>query len=946
VSGTRAAHTLLEREDELARLEDGIEAAADQRGSLQLIEGPAGIGKSELLAAARSRARAADFQVLEARGGELERSFGFGVVRQLFEGPLRDASTARRRELLEGAASHAAPALLVEGSDRASQSGAPVGDPAASIHHGLHWLVANIAEAAPVLIAIDDLHWADSASVRWLVYLARRLSDLPILAVAATRLGEPGLDPPLLAALEREPATAVIRPEVLSVGAGAELIRLELGTDAEDAFAAACHRVAGGNPFLLRELIEAVRQDQIPPTAESIARIEELRPETISRSILLRLASLPEGAEPLARAVSILGEAEPRHAAALAQLSSEAAASAADALGAGAILAPGHPLHFSHPLIRAAVYAEIPESQRALAHHRAAEVLADGGASPEQVAAQLLESEPAGDEAAMETLRRAAADATARMAPDAAVAYLRRALVEPASAAMRKELLIDLIGAAVQAADLSAFEGVSNDPVAELSSDTDTLNAAGPDVVAWLFFGGRLEQMTEVIERGTAAYREAGEDALALQTESLALAVIDITPEEAVTRLESYRDRLAPDSPEQRAWFAMRGWWQHFVGGPASESVALVREGLAGGLSLEGAQVGPVFAQAILVLLRADELDEAEPMIDLLLDDARREGGPAYFASAFGLRSWLAYRRGDLNSARVDADRAVDLTREHRVALALAVSLRWLLDVLIETGELAEAEAALESNGLAGPLPDFWWFAPLRFVRARLRIGLGRTTDGIADLHEMLRQREATRPASEPVASTLALALNSLGREPDEVARLLAWEMDVAREWGTPRGIGVALRAKGLAERGERRIELLQEAVETLAESPAKLERARALADLGAALRRENRRKDAREPLKEAIELAHRCGASLIEEAAGEELSATGAKPRRVMLSGVESLTPSELRVARMAADGLENRGIAQELFVSVKTVETHLGHVYQKLDISSRKELPEALSD
>jgi DNA-binding CsgD family transcriptional regulator len=945
VSATSAANILLEREGELAKLEDGMDAAADARGSLILIRGPAGIGKSELLAVASSGARDRDFEVLSARGGEFEQSFGFGIARQLFEAKLSEAGAVERRELLEGAASLAAPAVLVGGGDRGSQPGSmPIGDPAAPIHHGLHWLLANIADKRPVLVSIDDLQWADAGSVRWLVYLARRVSELAVLVGAAVRSGEPGLDPQLLAALEREPATQVLHPRVLSEEASTELVRTELGNDAERDFCRACHRATGGNPFLLRELIAAARADAIPPAAESIARIEELHPETISRSLLLRLASLPEGAEPLSRAVAILGEAEPRHAGSLAELGSDEVASAADALAAAAILAPGHPLRFSHPLIRAAVYAEIPESQRALAHYRAAGILADGGATPEEVAAQLLESEPAGDEAAVEALRRAAADAITRTAPDAAVAYLRRALVEPASAAMRKELLIELIAAAAQSADLSAFEGVSDDPVAELSRDTETLTASGSHLVAWLFFGGRLEEMTDVIERAIAAYAGAGEDGLALRTESLALAVIDIRPEEAVARLESYRDRLAPDSAEQRAWFAMRGYWQHFVGGPASESVALVRQGLAEGLSLEGAEVGPVFAQAILVLLRADQLDEAEPLIDLLLDDARREGGPVYFASGVGLRSSLAFRWGDLRSARADADRAVNLCREHRIPLALAVSLRWLLDVLVETGELAEAEAALVSSGLAGPLPDFWWFASLRFARARLRIAQGRTDEGIADLREMLRQREATRPASDPVASTLALALNSLGGEPDEVERLLDRELDAAHEWGTPRGIGVALRAAGLVEQGDRRTQLLQQAVEALAPSPARLELARALVDLGATLRRANHRRAAREPLREALKIAHPCGATVIEQAAREELAATGAKPRRVMLSGVESLTPSELRVAGMAAQGLENRQIAQELFVSVKTAETHLGHVYRKLDISSRKQLPDAL--
>jgi DNA-binding CsgD family transcriptional regulator len=231
-------------------------------------------------------------------------------------------------------------------------------------------------------------------------------------------------------------------------------------------------------------------------------------------------------------------------------------------------------------------------------------------------------------------------------------------------------------------------------------------------------------------------------------------------------------------------------------------------------------------------------------------------------------------------------------------------------------------------------------------VRAKLRVAQGRTEEGIEGLRARLNWREKSNPANDPVASTLALALHSLEREPEEVRRLLDWELEAANEWGTPRGIGITLRAKGVVEGGERGIELLGESVASLRSSPSRLELARSLTDLGAALRRANRRTDAREPLREGLELATRCGAAPLAERAREELAATGAKPRRVMLSGVESLTPSELRVARLAAGGLGNREIAQELFVSVKTVETHLGSAYRKLDLGSRRELPEALSD
>jgi DNA-binding CsgD family transcriptional regulator len=389
----------------------------------------------------------------------------------------------------------------------------------------------------------------------------------------------------------------------------------------------------------------------------------------------------------------------------------------------------------------------------------------------------------------------------------------------------------------------------------------------------------------------------------------------------------------------------MRGWWQHLWGGSADQSASLVRRGIDHGELLEIHDLGPAFGQAVLVLIRADDLDEAEIWVGRMVEDARTRS-PAYMGSALGLRSWLAQRRGDLRAAELDARRTVEICKEHRTPLALAINLRWLFDVLLETGGYKEAQRELETAGFDGPLPDFWWFAPLRFVRARLRLTQGRTEEAIEELRARLNWREKSNPANDPVASTLALALHSLDRDPREVERLLEWELEAGREWGTPRGVGIALRAQGLVENGDGGIELLTESVEVLRTSPARLELARSLTDLGAALRRANQRSDAREPLREALELATRCGATALADRALEELAATGAKPRRVMLSGVESLTPSEVRVARLAAGGMGNREIAQELFISVKTVETHLGSAYRKLDISSRQDLPEALSD
>ena len=178
----------------------------------------------------------------------------------------------------------------------------------------------------------------------------------------------------------------------------------------------------------------------------------------------------------------------------------------------------------------------------------------------------------------------------------------------------------------------------------------------------------------------------------------------------------------------------------------------------------------------------------------------------------------------------------------------------------------------------------------------------------------------------------------------DEARALADEELALARQWGDPIAIGASLRVLGLVEGGTAGIGLLREAVEVLAGSEARLEHARALVDLGAALRRANQRSEAREPLREGVDLARRVGAFGLAQRANDEIAATGARPRKVLQTGLDALTASERHVAQLAAEGMSNKDIAQTLFVTIKTVEVHLSHAYRKLQITSRAQLHKAL--
>ena len=300
--------------------------------------------------------------------------------------------------------------------------------------------------------------------------------------------------------------------------------------------------------------------------------------------------------------------------------------------------------------------------------------------------------------------------------------------------------------------------------------------------------------------------------------------------------------------------------------------------------------------------------------------------------------------RGDLAEAEAEAAEAFAACREWGFHL-LDAFIYIQTDALMEQGRLDEAASVFTETG--EPAPDDAPTYTFLSSRARLRMLRGDLPGGLEQLLEAGRRFEAVggrNPAFMPWRSQAALALLQLDR-PEEAAALAQEELELARVWGAPRALGAALRAAGLVEGGAEGMPLLQEAVELLADSPAKLEQAKARTELGAALRRANQRTKAREQLRRAVELATICGATPLAARAESELLATGARPRRIALSGVESLTPSERRVAELAAEGPTNREIAQTLFVTPKTVEVHLSSVYRKLGISSRSQLAGALA-
>jgi DNA-binding CsgD family transcriptional regulator len=931
---------LLERDAEMRLLAASADTARAGSGTVVVVEAAAGLGKTDLLGAAADLTRAAGLRVLTARGGELESDLAYGVVRQLFEPPLANASAGERRAVLDGPAAVAAGALGLVVPPAGPLS---TDDPAGAVLHGLYWLAANLAAAGPVALLVDDAHWSDAASLRFLVYLAHRLDSLPILLVAATRpTGEPASG--MLEALKRTPAACVVVPAPLSRAAVA-VLAAEVGVD--DAFCAACHTVTGGNPFLLRELLHALRSDGRPPDAAAVTRLADLPPGALADTILLRLGRLPAASNALARAVAVLGtDVVPRHAYALAGIDRPTGDAAADALHAAGILRSGHPLEFVHPLVRAAVLGSIPPAHRASLHRAAAERLRAENADPQRIAPHLLATDPHADPDAVATLRLAASGAAARGAPDVAVRLLRRALDEPPGPDVRPAVLAELGKAEVRTGEPAAAVAHLAAALAG-ATDARARAALAHDLAIGLVAPGHYREAVGMLAEAAAAASLVDPDlGLRLEAELQIAARLDATTVDLVAeRVARLPAALPGRTPGERMLLTTVAHWRMIRGGTAADVHDMVARAVDGGLLAEQPGDTGVVIDALVTLTVVEDDARAERGFAAAFADVRARNSVIGFARLSCMRSILEYRRGALAAAESHARSAIETGTGpgYRVARMAHAPL---LDALIAQDRLADAEAALDAADLSADLPDTYMLNYVLAARGRLHLARGRVGEAVADLSELDRRERkwrAPNPAVLGYRDDLALAHHRSG-DVEAATAVAEATLDAARACGIASAVGAALRTLGLVRGGPDGIDLLTESVGVLESGAARLQLAQSLVELGAAIRRAGHRTAAREPLNRGMDLAHSCRATALAERARAELVAAGSRPRRIPRSGVDALTASEHRIAALAADGMTNREIAQALFVTVRTVQVHLQHVYRKLGIDSRADLPAAL--
>lgn len=913
---------LVDRERELAKLRQCLDGAVGGQGQLALVSGPAGIGKSRLLAEARGLAAERGALALTARGSQMEKEYAFGAVRQLFEPLLAKGSTEK---LFAGSARSAAGVFDVGTEDLGATDGS------LAVLHGLYWLTVNLAADSPVVVAMDDLQWCDTGSLRFLAYLAHRLEGLPVLVVGALRTGEDHTEGLLLDELSHTEVTVPVQPTPLSREGVGEMVRRRFERTAPDDLVAACHRTTGGNPLLLRELLRALEAEGVRPNDFDVDRITAIGSRAVSSMVLRRLSRLPAPASAVAQAIAVLGDgASLPHVAVLAGTSESEAATAVAAMVRAEVVRSDYPLGFVHPLVADAVYRDLPAGERELRHERAARVLRDAGAPGERIAAHLLKAPHRGDPWVVEVLRSATAKAVERGAPEIATTYLQRALEEPPDGTVRPHALFEL-GRVQVMSDGAAGVATLREAYATMTDPALQVEIAQL-LTRGLVFAGQAGEPTSFAQ---GALREIPDD-LVDGRQGL----------DALGRIAAFMHGLPPEVWQREVSVTGTGVGARLLaadlafetvveGADREAALRLARFAVEDDQLLEE-DISLLWVVAVISLQLAGE--DTSELWDRGMASAYRRGSMWGVLATELWRGHLYFQRGELAEA-IEAF-VIATEQQNRWGnrmLGAIYSESMTVDALLEWGDVPGARAMLDSirgRERAGDGSRLFDYSEIRVLTAE-----GRYDDALAACDANLDQLSIIKnPAWRPWRSLKAAVLAGLGRR-DEAIALLEDELALVRRWGVPAYIGRSLRL--LAElKGTEGVAELHEAVAVLAPTTARLEYAKALAALADVLDREAERVVLWE---QALTLADACGAGGLVSSIKERFAEAGVTTA-VTTGRATVVSPMERRVGRLHLAGRGDREIAQELFltphsvgVTVKSLRERFGAgLAQLLDDSS----------
>ncbi len=908
---------LVGREGERRAIDGLLTAARVGSSGVLVLTGEPGVGKTTLLDLAETRAR--EMQVLRAGGIESERSVPFGGLLQLLRPvlPLLDRIPPPQSDAL-------ASALLLDERRTADPSRFAVG--AATLS-----LLSRAAEEQPLAVLVDDAHELDRPSAEAIVFAARRFVSDAVAVLVTIRSGEPGSQ-----AWAQLPTSVVTG---LDVAAVQELLSSEAGAQVRHDHVRRLHEATGGNPLALLELGSRLDRLDLLPRETPLQISREL-----TRSFLGRVGDLDDGS----RLALLVAAADGASAATVHRACRElgvAETGLAAAEGSGLVHIEGDAVRFRHPLVRSAVYGAAPAATRRRVHRALAAVVPR--TEVDRFAWHLAESTVAPDDEAARTLAEVGEQASARGAFDiAAAAHERAAQLSTAPAAAAARLAAAgraawRAGATERALDLADRALGCQDDVRERAS---------------------VQELRSTVQTRCGSLHEA----LATQLDAAA----EVRPHDAAAAVRLLSDAV-------HVCF--------YLGDPrtARQTAVAISELLAGGLDARSEFVGSVAvgmaeildgsgesgARRIRTALeRAGEAEELEADQSLLplrvsgilwlresgahrgaVDEAvtrlRRQvalGTLPYLLMHVARRDAAGDRWGDAESGYLESIRLAEETGQTTDLAVSRSGLAWLyarqgrFDACTElvgpTAELCER--------LGVTLGCVW----LDFAQGDAESSQGHVEAAVVH-YERLADRLAAAGLSDPdqsPAAELTEAYLRLGRT-DEAAHAAEGLAELARAKGQPWSLARAARARALCAPDDDFEDSFRAALELHRQTPDPFETARTELALGERLRRVRRRVDARTPLRSALATFEALGARPWADRAARELEATGETAHRRGSSVIEELTPQERQIARLLADGSTTREAAAALFLSPKTVEYHLRHVYLKLAISSRVELAEA---
>jgi tetratricopeptide (TPR) repeat protein len=937
---TAADNGILERDDYLNSCSSVLDAVRGRAGATIVVEGPAGIGKSELLARICAESAVRGITPLVVRGNQRDQTRAFCGVRTLLGRWVASFGSQDRQRLFAGAAAFARVPLGLPHTRRGSVIG---------VTEALYWLLVNATEPGgrddALLLAVDDAHWLDEESLDWLEFLGDRLAGLPVVLVLACRPDEPAPPPALTRMTLRAPL--IIRPRPLSLDGVRAIVGRSLGHRAavpDETFGAAFHRHSGGNPFYLRWMLDLAHERRLAPTAESAARVARLTPRQVVVNINERLSMLGPSAARLGRTIAVLGPGIPLDQAVhLAGLTPVDGKHAYDRLCGAAILTDQSTVDFRHPIIRSAVYDDIDPSQRSDLHLAAARLLHHDAAELETVAAHLLRVTTAGDTWVVDRLVAAAAEAMNSGLAATAARYLGRAVAEPpppdqrCQVRMRYGQALALGEVATAIPDLLAANEQASDEAQGVETAIALAKAYG--------YANRLGDAVRSLDR---ALNDCRDDGLRdrLRAEQLLWATWWADDPQRADRM-LLLDRAAPPLPGadhvERLMITMHAWSLVLRGQPQTAAADAIRPVLRDGVSFtdldQGMEVGTMTA---FVHLYSDDLPMAGRLFDQAVAEFDRDGwrgthltfGHAHTAN-------VALREGRLADAVADAEIALRLADRTGGAGTPAEQFATgtLIEALLARGDVDRAAAVRSDRAYGTPVADALVLPIPQAVLGALQLARGETGKGVATLRRVgqwLEHACLTNPSLCMWHFDLGRALRHSA--PDQAREVVAAGMRRADRFGGTLARARALRALA-ALRPDSAIEPLEEAVRILRGTSHRLEYAHALAEIGSALTGSDR--DARGPLSEALTLADECGALSLGNAVASRLGSTsGRRGRRI-----NALDPRRQRIARLAADGHSESEIAYRMVLGLDKVTMLLREAHDVLGAGSLAELRSALT-